>query len=260
MINNNVKKNKDSNIIVIKNLFVQVDDQSIINDFSLSLELGTIHAIMGPNGSGKSTLAYTLMGHPRYTITSGTILFKEKPIEELSPDDRARLGIFLGMQHPYEIEGIPYKEFLRASYNALYDGTGRQLTLKEFNNHLEEKMELLNIDHDFITRSINVGFSGGEKKRAEILQLAILEPQFVILDEIDSGLDIDALKLVCEAIMTVKKMYPSMTFLLITHYQRLLTYIKPDFVHVMSNGRIIQSGNDQLALELEKHGYAALKT
>lgn len=244
--------------VQIVDLQVKVADTLAVNQCSLSLDEGTIHAIMGPNGSGKSSLAYTLMGHPRYEVIAGDIFFKNQSLKELAPDQRARLGIFLALQHPYEIEGVPYKEFLRSTYNALYDGTDQQMTIKEFNVHLNKQLSLLGVNPEFIERSVNVGFSGGEKKRAEILQLAVLKPSFVILDEIDSGLDIDALKIVCEGIMAVKKNNPSMIILLITHYQRLLNYITPDYVHVMREGRIVQSGGASLALQLESQGYGQL--
>lgn len=244
-------------LLQVTNLQVSVEDKEIIKGLNLTLNEGEIHAIMGPNGSGKSSLAYTLMGHPRYEVTKGAILFKDEEINELSPDKRAKLGMFLAMQHPYEVEGIPYKEFLRVAYNALYDGTDKQLRIKEFNKLLEDTLNLLKMDPAFVERSINVGFSGGEKKRAEILQLAILQPSFVILDEIDSGLDIDALKVVCEGIKAIKEKNPSMTILLVTHYQRILNYIAPDHVHVMSEGHIIQSGDASLAQHLESQGYQA---
>ncbi len=244
-----------NNLLNIKQLHVAVENKDIIKGIDLTIAEGSIHAIMGPNGSGKSSLAYTLMGHPRYNINSGSIIFKNEKINELSPDKRAKLGMFLAMQHPYEVEGIPYKEFLRFAYNALYDGTDKQLRIKEFNQLLEKTLNLLKMDPAFADRSINVGFSGGEKKRAEILQLAILKPSLAILDEIDSGLDIDALRIVCEGIKAVKQENPSMAILLITHYQRILNYITPDTVHVMNNGVIAQTGDASLAQQLEKQGY-----
>ncbi len=239
----------------IKNLFVSIEDKKILNGVNLDVNEGMIHAIMGPNGSGKSSLAYTVMGHPRYTITQGSIEFDGTIINTLSPDKRAKLGIFLAMQYPVEIEGIPLKDFLRQAYNALYDGTTKQLRVKEFNAYFNEKLALLGIDQEFAKRHINVGFSGGEKKRAEMLQLAVLQPKLAILDEIDSGLDIDALKMVCNALTTIKKAMPTMTFVVITHYKRILEYLPPDIVHVMQAGKVIRSGGPALADELEKTGY-----
>lgn len=210
---------------------------------------------MGPNGSGKSSLAYTIMGHPRYIITNGTLEFEGQIINKLTPDKRAKAGIFLAMQNPIEIEGVAFKDFLRQSYNALYDGTPKQLRLKEFNQLINEKLGLLEMDSKFIDRFINVGFSGGEKKLAEMLQLAVLQPKFAILDEIDSGLDIDALKAVCNALNTIKKNNPAMSFLLITHYKRILDYLKPDFVHVIQEGKVVKTGGMEVATQLELEGY-----
>lgn len=243
------------NLLSFQNLHASIEDKQILNDISCTVNAGEIHALMGPNGSGKSSLAYTLMGHPRYQIDSGSIVFDGTTINDLSPDKRAKLGMFLALQHPIEIEGVPYKDFLRQAYNTLYDGTDKQLRIKEFNALLKEKLELLKMDPSFIERSVNVGFSGGEKKRAEVLQLAVLQPKLVILDEIDSGLDIDALKIVCQGINAVKKAHPSMAIILITHYQRILNYIKPDFVHVLQDGAIKRSGDASLAEALEAEGY-----
>jgi len=242
-------------LLDVKNLHVSIEEKQILNGISLTIQPGQVHAIMGPNGSGKSSFAYTLMGHPRYTITDGQMIFCNETINELSPDKRAKLGLFLAMQHPLEIEGIPLKDFLRQAYNALHDGTPKQLRLKEFAHHLAKKIELLKMDLSFVERPINVGFSGGEKKRSEMLQLAVLEPKLAILDEIDSGLDIDALRIVCNSINSIRQANPEMSFLLITHYQRILDYLTPDFVHVMQNGKIIRSGGAELAQELEKVGY-----
>lgn len=243
------------NILQINNLHVTIQEKQVLNGISFSVKPGEVHAIMGPNGSGKSSLSHTIMGHPRYTINSGEIIFKKEIINDLSPDKRAKLGLFLAMQHPFEIEGIPYKDFLRHAYNALYDGTDKQLRIKDFNAMLLEKLTLLKMDPSYANRSVNVGFSGGEKKRAEVLQLATLQPKLAILDEIDSGLDIDALKIVCASINAVKESDPSMALVLITHYPRILEYLKPDVVHVLQNGKIIRSGGIELALELEKAGY-----
>lgn len=239
----------------INDLKVSVEEKSVLNGINLTIEPGTMHAIMGPNGSGKSSLSYTIMGHPRYTITNGTITFQGEEINELTPDKRAKLGIFLAMQHPVEIEGISLKDFLRQAYNALYDGTPKQLRLKEFAKHLIEKLHLLNMDVSFAERPINVGFSGGEKKRAEMLQLAVLQPKLAILDEIDSGLDIDALKTVCAALNSIRDDNPEMSILLITHYKRILEYLHPDVIHVLQAGKIARSGGPELADELEKEGY-----
>lgn len=242
-------------LLNVENLHVQVEEKQILNGISLQIAPGQVHAIMGPNGSGKSSLAYTLMGHPRYTITEGTITLCDQIINELSPDKRAKLGMFLAMQHPLEIEGIPLKDFLRQAYNALYDGTEKQLRIKEFNALLTEKLELLKMDPQFVERPINVGFSGGEKKRAEILQLAVLQPKLIVLDEIDSGLDIDALKIVCSGINAIKQSNPEVAIVLITHYQRILDYLLPNFVHVIQGGIITRSGGPELASSLEQEGY-----
>jgi Fe-S cluster assembly ATP-binding protein len=242
-------------LLSIRDLHVSVEDKAVLNGISLDIEKGKIYAIMGPNGSGKSSLAFTLMGHPRYTITSGSLTMQGHDVTELSPDQRAKLGMFLAMQHPYEIEGIPFKHFLRQAYNALYDGTDKQLRIKDFHKMLLEKVKLLKMDESFIDRSINVGFSGGEKKRAEILQLAVLQPKLAILDEIDSGLDIDALKIVCQSLQEVKRENPDIALVLITHYQRILQYLKPDVVHVIQGGKIVKTGDSTLAEELEAKGY-----
>ena len=244
-----------NNLLEVRNLQVSIEDKKILNGISLTIKPGQVHAIMGPNGSGKSSLSYTIMGHPRYTITGGEILFCDQLINELSPDKRAKLGLFLAMQNPLEVEGIPLKDFLRQAYNALHDGTPKQLRLKEFAHHLANKLELLKMDLSFVERPVNVGFSGGEKKRSEMLQLAVLEPKLAILDEIDSGLDIDALRIVCNSINAIRAANPETSFLLITHYQRILDYVTPDFVHVMQDGKIVRSGGPELAQELEKIGY-----
>ncbi len=247
--------NTTANLLDIKNLVVSIEDKSVLNGIDLSVQKGQIHAIMGPNGSGKSSLALTLMGHPRYEIQDGQILFEGTPVQELSPDKRSQAGIFLAMQHPYEIEGVPYKHFLRQAYNALYDGTDKQLRIRDFHKMLLEKLTMLKMDEEFINRSINVGFSGGEKKRAEMLQLAVLQPKLALLDEIDSGLDIDSLKIVCEGLNKVREDNPEMSVVMITHYQRILNYLTPDFVHVMQDGKILRSGGPEVAQELEVQGY-----
>jgi Fe-S cluster assembly ATP-binding protein len=242
-------------LLLIENLKVSVENKIILNGISLNIEQGQIHAIMGPNGSGKSTLANTLMGHPKYKIESGQIAFAGTEISQISADKRARLGLFLAMQNPYEIEGVVLKDFLRQAYNAIYKGTEKELDLKGFKNLLSEKMELLKIKPEFVERFINVGFSGGEKKRAEVLQLAVLQPKLAILDEIDSGLDVDALKIVCDGLNKIKTESKDISFLIITHYPRILHYLKPDFVHVMQHGMIVKSGDYNIAYEIEKMGY-----
>ncbi len=235
----------------IKNLHVEVDGKEILKGVSLVVKKGEVHALMGPNGSGKSTLSQTVMGHPRYKITKGEILFNGENINELSPDKRARLGLFLSFQYPQEIPGVSMANFLRTAINATNGGT--PVNVKDFRQVLYEKMELLKISKEFANRYLNEGFSGGEKKRSEILQMAILRPKIAILDETDSGLDIDALKVVSNGINTLKN--PDNGILLITHYNRILRYIQPDKVHILVKGKIIRSGGHELALELEEKGY-----
>ena len=247
--------NKETALLTIKDLQVSIDDKEILTGINLVLHKGEVHAIMGPNGSGKSTLAYTLMGHPKYIITVGSIELNGDDVTHMPVDKRAQAGLFLGFQYPFEIEGVTLRDFLRQSYNALYGGTEKQLGLKDFRALLEDKMKLLNVAPEFIDRSVNVGFSGGEKKRAEVLQLAVLQPKLAILDEIDSGLDIDALRIVCEGIERVRYDNPEMSLLVITHYQRILKYLEPDVVHVMQAGKIVRSGTKELAHELERVGY-----
>ena len=244
-----------SSLLSLQQLHISIDDKEIVNGVSLEIPRGSVHAIMGPNGSGKSTLSSTIMGHPAYTLTSGTLLFNGNDITHSAPNERAKAGIFLAFQYPYEIEGVVFKDFLRQSYNALHGGTEKQLSLSQFRALLEEKMALLGVTEEFITRHLNVGFSGGEKKRAEMLQMAVLQPQLVILDEIDSGLDVDALRTVCQLLNTVKASQPDMSILLITHYQRILNYITPDAVHIMQKGVITQSGGAELAQKIENTGY-----
>jgi len=239
----------------VSGLSVSVEKKQILNNINLKLQAGQVHAIMGPNGSGKSSLALSIMGHPRYVITSGSINFMGNELQELSPDKRAQLGLFLGMQNPYEIEGIPYKDFLRQAYNTLYDGTEKQLRIRDFHKMLLSRLELLNIDESFINRSLNVGFSGGEKKRAEMLQLAVLQPKLAFLDEIDSGLDVDALKIVCSGLAFIRQNNPLMGVVLITHYPRILQYLEPDVVHIMHQGSIVRSGSAALAQEVDRSGF-----
>lgn len=247
-----------SALLQVDNIHVSVDQTEVLKGLSLSVNAGEVCAIMGPNGSGKSSLSLTLMGHPRYEITAGSLRFAGEEISALSPDKRAKAGIFLGMQHPFEIEGVAYKDFLRQAYNALYDGTPRQLRIRDFHKMLLAALDLLQMDHAFIDRAVNVGFSGGEKKRAEMLQVAVLQPKLVILDEIDSGLDIDALRLVAQALNKIREMHPEMAIVLITHYQRILDYIKPSTVHLLRDGVIAKSGGLELVSQLEEYGYTKI--
>jgi len=240
----------------IKNLHVSIDGKEILQGVNLIVKQGEIHAIMGPNGTGKSTLAYTLMGHPNYTVTKGEVLFKGQNILELEADERSRLGMFLAFQYPVAIPGVTVANFLRSALNARRRAVNKEdkgMPIPEFRKLLKEKMDLLKMDNAFAGRYLNEGFSGGEKKRAEILQMATLRPEIAILDETDSGLDIDALRVVADGVNALTG--PNLGVLVITHYQRLLNYIKPHFVHVMMGGRIVESGGADLALSLEEHGY-----
>jgi Fe-S cluster assembly ATP-binding protein len=243
--------------IAIQGLSVSIQNQEIIRGLDLEFSQGEVHAIMGPNGSGKSTLAKVIAGHPDYEVTGGDILLDGESILGLEPDERARRGLFLAFQYPMEIPGVSNANFLRAALQARLP-EGEELEATELYQRLYEKMDLLEIPRQFTARSVNEGFSGGEKKRNEILQLAMLEPAFAILDETDSGLDIDALKTVAKGVNTLRG--PNLGILLITHYQRLLNYIVPDYVHVMFEGKIVRSGGKELALELEAKGYDWLKT
>jgi Fe-S cluster assembly ATP-binding protein len=238
--------------LTIKNLHVEIADKEIVRGLTLSVPRGEVHAIMGPNGSGKSTLAKVLAGHPDYHVKKGEVLMDGENILALEPDERARKGLFLAFQYPSEIPGVTIANFLRAAVQARLP-EGEELEATEYYAKLYEKMELLGMDRSFTSRSVNEGFSGGEKKRTEILQLAMLEPTYAILDETDSGLDIDALKIVAHGVNSLRG--PNVGILLITHYQRLLNYIVPDHVHVMVAGRIVRSGRKELALELEERGY-----
>jgi Fe-S cluster assembly ATP-binding protein len=240
------------NQLSIQDLRVSIAEQEIIRGLSLTVPKGEVHAIMGPNGSGKSTLAKVLAGHPDYSVTGGTVEMDGENIMELEPDERARKGLFLAFQYPSEIPGVTIANFLRAAVQARLP-EGEELEATEYYAQLYEKMDLLEMDRSFTSRSVNEGFSGGEKKRNEILQLAMLQPKYAVLDETDSGLDIDALKVVSHGVNSMRG--PNIGILVITHYQRLLEYIVPDHVHVMVQGRIVRSGGKQLALELEEKGY-----
>lgn len=240
----------------IDNLHVSVDGNEILRGFSLEVKGGEVHAIMGPNGTGKSTLASAIMGHPHYEVVEGRITLDGKNVLEMSVDERAKAGIFLAMQYPSEISGVTTADFLRSALNAKL-GEGNELSLMKFIRRLDEKMQVLEMDDAFAQRYLNEGFSGGEKKRNEILQMMMLEPRICILDEIDSGLDIDALKVVANGVNSMRS--KERGFVVITHYQRLLEYIKPDFVHVIMQGRIVKSGGPELALELEEKGYDWIK-
>ncbi len=240
----------------IKDLHVSIEDKEILKGLTLTIKKGEIHAIMGPNGTGKSTLAYTLMGHPNYTVTGGEVLVDGQNVLELEPDERSRLGIFLAFQYPVAIPGVTVANFLRTAINSrrrAENPEDKGMPIPEFRKMLKEKMDTLKMDHTFAGRYLNDGFSGGEKKRAEILQMATLKPKFAVLDETDSGLDIDALRIVSEGVNALSG--PELGVLVITHYQRLLNYIKPNFVHIMLDGRIVESGGPDLALHLEEQGY-----
>lgn len=242
--------------LVVKNLHVNIGDKEILKGVDLTVKQGEIHAIMGPNGTGKSTLAYTLMGHPSYEVTAGEAWFKGQNILELEPDERSRLGLFLAFQYPVAIPGVTVANFLRTALNArrrAENPDDKGVPVPEFRKMLKEKMDVLKMDHTFAGRYLNDGFSGGEKKRAEILQMAALKPEIAILDETDSGLDIDALRIVADGVNALTG--SDMGVLVITHYQRLLNYIKPDYVHIMLDGRIVESGGPDLALHLEEQGY-----
>ncbi len=242
--------------LVITDLHVSIGDKEIIRGLSLEIPKGEVHAVMGPNGSGKSTLSKAIGGHPDYTVTSGEVLVDGENILGMAPDERSRKGIFLAFQYPMEIPGVSNANFLRAAVQARLP-KGEELEATEFYARLYEKMDVLEMPRAFTARSVNEGFSGGEKKRNEILQMAMLEPSYAILDETDSGLDIDALRIVSSGVNALRG--PNLGILLITHYQRLLDYIVPDHVHVMVNGRIVQSGGKELALELEARGYEFIK-
>ncbi len=245
-------------MLTIKELNVSINEQAILKGIDLCIKPGEVHAIMGPNGSGKSTLSKVLAGHPAYEITRGTIDYLGQDLVRLSPAERAQEGIFLSFQYPVEIPGVTNINFLKASVNAVRQGQGKKpLDAIEFLSFIRQKCQFLEMDESFLYRNINEGFSGGEKKRNEILQLLALEPKLAILDETDSGLDIDALRVIAQGINTMRA--PERSIILVTHYQRLLNYIEPDFIHVLANGRILKSGDKSLALQLEKEGYGWLE-
>lgn len=240
----------------IKDLHVSVEGKSIVKGFNLDIKGGEIHALMGPNGTGKSTVASAIMGHPKYEVTQGSVLLDDKNLLDMAVDERARAGMFLAMQYPSEVSGVTNADFLRTAINGRR-GEGNEIPLMKFIKTLDKKMQLLEMDQAFAERYVNEGFSGGEKKRNEILQLMMLEPRFAILDEIDSGLDIDALKWVAQGVNSMRS--ENFGCLIITHYQRLLNYIKPDKVHIMMNGHIVKTGGPELALRLEDEGYDGIK-
>jgi Fe-S cluster assembly ATP-binding protein len=245
-------------MLSVRNLHAGVDGREILRGVDLEVKAGEIHAVMGPNGSGKSTLAQVLAGHPAYTVTAGEVVYEGQNLLELSPESRARAGVFLAFQYPVEIPGVSTAQFLKAAVNEIRTRQGQdELDAMEFLELLREKLKLVEMDQSFISRAVNEGFSGGEKKRNEILQLAVLAPRLAILDETDSGLDIDALRVVANGINRLRT--PDTATILITHYQRLLNYITPDQVHVLFNGRIVKSGGKELALALEAHGYDWIK-
>src|SRR5512132_177872 len=242
-------------LLEIKNLHVEIDGKKILNGLDLTVNAGEVHAIMGPNGSGKSTLAYVLAGKDDYAVTQGQVLFEGEDVLAMDPDERAAKGVFLAFQYPIEIPGVATMTFLRTALNAQRKKRGEaELTTPEFMKRVREAAGKLSISQDMLRRAVNVGFSGGEKKRNEILQMALLEPRLAVLDETDSGLDIDALKTVAEGVNRLRS--PERSMVVITHYQRLLNFIVPDVVHVMAKGRVVKSGGKELALELEAKGYA----
>ena len=246
-------------MLEIKNLHAEIDGKPILRGLDLTIPKGEVHAIMGPNGSGKSTLAYILAGKPDYEVTEGSITWNGEDILEMEADERAHAGVFLAFQYPMEIPGVASLTFLRTALNSIRKARGEtELSTPDFMRVVKEKAATLNMSFDMLKRPVNVGFSGGEKKRHEILQMALLQPSLCVLDETDSGLDIDAVRIVSEGVNALRS--PDRAFLLITHYQRLLEYIVPDMVHVMAHGRIVRSGPKELALELEQSGYAEYRS
>ena len=246
-------------MLQINNLHASAGEKPILRGISLTVNAGEVHAVMGPNGSGKSTLARALSGHPEYEVTAGEVLFDGKDLLEMDPDTRAREGLFMAFQYPVEIAGVNNAYFLKAAVNARRKHLGQpELDAMEFMQLIQEKSSLLEIDQSMLQRAVNEGFSGGEKKRNEIFQMALLEPKLAVLDETDSGLDIDALKIVSNGVNAMRS--PARAFIVVTHYQRLLDYIVPDYVHVLSAGRIVKSGGKELAMELEEKGYGWIET
>lgn len=245
-------------LLEIKNLHAGIEGKAILKGLNLQINAGEVHAIMGPNGSGKSTLAKVLAGHPSYEVSGGEVVYEGKNLLELEPDERAREGVFLAFQYPVEVPGVSNAQFLRLAYNEKMKHLGQEeLDPLEFNDYLKEKAKVVEMDKSFFNRSVNEGFSGGEKKRNEILQMAVLNPRLAVLDETDSGLDIDALRIVAEGVNKLRS--ADNAIILVTHYQRLLNYIEPDFVHVLAGGKIVKEGGKELALELEEKGYDWVK-
>ena len=241
-------------MLVISNLHASIDGKAILRGIDLTVNAGEVHAVMGPNGSGKSTLAQVLAGHPAFEITEGTVTYDGRNLLEMEPEERAQAGVFLAFQYPVEIPGVSNSYFLRSAFNEIRKANGQEeLDPIEFMDRMEEKLKLVDMDLAMLSRSVNSGFSGGEKKRNEILQMAVLEPRLAILDETDSGLDIDALRIVANGVNSLRR--PDKATIVVTHYQRLLNYIIPDQVHVLAGGRIVRSGGKELALELEAKGY-----
>jgi Fe-S cluster assembly ATP-binding protein len=245
-------------LLEVKDLHAGIDGKEILKGLNLCVNTGEVHAIMGPNGSGKSTLSKVLAGHPSYEVISGEVLYEGRDLLELEPDERAREGVFMAFQYPVEVPGVSNSQFLRLAYNEKMKHMGREeLDPLEFNDYLKEKAKIVDMDAQFFKRSVNEGFSGGEKKRNEILQMAVLEPKLAILDETDSGLDIDALRIVAEGVNKLRR--DDNAIILVTHYQRLLNFIIPDVVHVLADGRVVKEGGKELALELEEKGYDWVK-
>ena len=241
-------------MLEIKDLYAKAGDRDILRGISLSVAAGEVHAIMGPNGSGKSTLVQVLAGNPAYEVTGGSASFNGTDLLSLPPEERAQAGVFLAFQYPVEIPGVSNAYFLRSAYNSIRQARGEdEVDPLDFLDYMEKKLELVDMDTEMLSRSVNMGFSGGEKKRNEILQMAVLEPKLALLDETDSGLDIDALRIVANGVNTLKR--PDNATIVVTHYQRLLNYIVPDYVHVLAHGRMVRSGDKSLALELEAKGY-----